>query len=184
MDRLLQVPTKRRGSRERLVSGAQRQDAIAVNLLEADRQLRPGGRDHARQEEPRLLVSDHQARSPGERGKQPRALARHWLDVRQIRDLRSGERARVVGHALEHERMHPIAGPRIARAQRLEHDQRATQLDRARDRVVERKAPRRAPRGDHPVQDVVTIGRHRRVVHRGDAQARGARGDAGCAGTG
>jgi hypothetical protein len=73
---------------------------------------------------------------------------------------------------LQHERVHAIARPRVAGAQRLEHDQRPAELGGARDRVVEREAPRRAPRGDHPVQDVVAAGRHRGRVHRRDPQAR------------
>ena len=79
-----------------------------------------------------------------------------------------GEPFRVVGHTLHHERVKPIARPRVSGAQRLEHEQRSVELLRDRDRVIEREAPGRAARGDHPIQDVVAV-RDRGLVDRRDA---------------
>ena len=66
--------------------------------------------------------------------------------------------------------MHPVRGPRVAGAQRLEDQQRSAQLTRPRQRPVEREAPPRPSRRDHPVHDHVSIGRHRHVVGAADAQ--------------
>ncbi len=62
-----------------------------------------------------------------------------------------------------------IAGPPIADPQRLHHQQRSVELDRAADRVLQAEAPAGPPRRDHPVQDVVAL-RARGVVDAGHAQ--------------
>ncbi|HET9622868.1 MAG TPA: hypothetical protein VFP84_15950, partial [Kofleriaceae bacterium] len=65
---LLEVAAERDRGRERVRARAQRQDAVAVDLLEANRERAAGRGDHVRQEEAGLLVGDHEARARGQRG--------------------------------------------------------------------------------------------------------------------
>ncbi|HEX4452235.1 MAG TPA: hypothetical protein VH143_15265 [Kofleriaceae bacterium] len=141
-ERLLKLAAKRRRGRERTAGSAQRQQAVAVDLLELDVELRTGRGNHARQEEAGLLVGDDGTRVAGERGQEAFACAWLRLDIRHVRDVRALERGRVVAHAFDHERVVAVTGPAIAGAQRLEHRERFVELGCELTRAIERDRAR------------------------------------------
>ena len=79
----------------------------------------------------------------------------------------------IVAHALEHEAMHSLAGPRVVAAQRLEHDQRAAQPLRVIHRALQREVPAGATEGRHPVEHVMPVCPRRDVAQRAHSHARG-----------
>ena len=79
------------------------------------------------------------------------------------------QRPGVVAHALHDERVKPVARPRIAAAQRLEHHERPPQLARVLHGPVEREVVARPARRNHPIQHVATVGPDRRAVHLADS---------------
>jgi hypothetical protein len=109
---------------------------------------------HARQEELGELVAHHRARALGERLQQPAAVARLRLDVRVVRDPGPAVGRRVVGGAVEREAVQPVVRPRVAGAQRLEHDERPPPLGGEGERVLEREVVARAPGHHLPVEHV------------------------------
>ncbi len=152
------------------VGRGQRQKAVRVHRLELD--VEPARRrlDHPRQEEARELVGHHHRGVARQGGQQaPTGVAR-GLDVRVVADAGAGECAGVVGHPVENKAVDAVAGPGIVHAQRLEYQQRFAQLARPLERPIEAEVPRRAPGGDHPVEDEVAVAAHRGVVLGQDAE--------------
>ncbi len=138
------------------------QQAVGVDRLELNVQGSCCRIGHAGMKERRVLIADHDAGSIGERGEQTPAGTRLGLDVREIRGPGLGTGARIVGHAVDHEAVESVAGPLVAAAQRLEHEQRPVEFARPVDRVLQREIGGRASRRCHPVEDVVA-----RVPYRG-----------------
>src|SRR5262245_47580977 len=108
---LLELTSKRDRARIRAIERAQRQDAVAIDGLDAYRQPTCCSRDHAGEEEAGLLVGDDDARVRRERCKQTTTGTRFRLDVWPVGDARGRKRVRVVGHALQDERVNTIACP-------------------------------------------------------------------------
>ena len=88
-----------------------------------------GRRDHPRQEERgKSSVTTTAASSARAASSRPLPSPGCALDVRVVERARPGEAPGRCRHALQHERVQPIARPRIAAAQRLEDDERPPQL--------------------------------------------------------
>ena len=69
--------------------------------------------------------------------------------------------------------MQPVVRARVVAAQRLEDHERLPQLDRVVDRPLQPEVPAEPPGRDHPVEDVVTSGMDRALIHGTDTGARG-----------
>jgi hypothetical protein len=81
------------------------------------------------------------------------------LDVAQVDDAGGGTRRAVVSHPLEHEGVMAVVGPRVARPQRLEDDERLAERAGMLDGAIECEVPGGPPEGDHPVEDVIASAR-------------------------
>ena len=134
------------------------QEAIPVDRLHPDLQTRRRRGEHRRKEIGREVVRHDDARLRGERREQAPPVARPRLDVRMMEDAGAREGRGVVRHPLQHEGVEAIVRPRVAGAERLEHDQRSTQAPSVTDGPVEREGPRGTAGGRHPVQHVPTVG--------------------------
>ena len=177
----LQEAAEVEGAREGIRGRAQGQDPVRIDGLEAHSQLLRRRRGHARQEEGGGIVGHDAAGTVSEVLEQPLAGAGLRLDVGVVQDARAVEGASVLAHAVDHEAMQAVARPRVAAAQGLEHDQGPVELARQLDGAVQGEVPARAARGDHPVQDVLTVGSQGRVVeaaHPDRGNAAGVRGRA------
>jgi hypothetical protein len=158
-------------AREQPVGDAHRQQPVAVDGLEPDRHLDRGGREHARQEEGRIVVRDDHTRPRRERREQPLARAGLGLDVGQVADPIPRKGGAVLRHALQHEGVQPVARVAIAAPQRLEHAERSIEFARQFRGALQREVRARPARRDHPVHDELAIAAERTVV--GGPQAGG-----------
>ncbi len=168
---LLKVEPERGCGGEDALGGAHRVQAVAVDRLHPHRAPRGRRRDHARQEERGEVVGDHHHGALRERREEPAPCAGRRLDVRVVAHLRSSEATPVVGHAVDDEAMEPVARPRVAGAERLEHHQRRARRDGVRDRALQSEAMVRASRRDHPVEDERSCRIEHRAVARADTQS-------------
>ena len=88
-----------------------------------------------------------------QRRQQPSRCSVSRLDVREVPDAERRTTGGIVGHPLDHEPVQPIAGPAVARAQGFEHEQWPSERSSPGNRAVEREAPRRTSRRNHPIED-------------------------------
>ncbi len=94
---------------------------------------------------------------PGQRLQKPPAGPRLGLYIRVVADPGAGQRGLVIAHTVDHKTMEPIACPRVIATQRLEHENRLTELVRPLGRPIQREVPPRASAGDHPIEDVLAV---------------------------
>ena len=141
---------------------AHRQQAVAVHGLEPAVQSCRGGREHARQEERRVVVGDDDRGVGGKPPEEALAGVRLRLDVGEVRHSQPPGRSAMLGHALQHEGMQAVAGPRVAHAQRLEDEQGQIEIARPPRRLLQGEVVLEPPGRNHPVEDV-SCGRSRRV---------------------
>ena len=151
-----------------------REEAVPVHGLHAHRQPGRGGREHARQEEEGRVVRDDDTGAGGQRGEESAPRARGRFDVGVVPDARIGEGAGAVGHPGQDESVDPIARVGIPGPERLEDQHGAFQLPRPLDGPVEGEAPRRAPGGCRPEEDVRPVPANRGFVGRADPLRRDA----------
>ena len=78
-----------------------------------------------------------------------------WLDVGVVERARPAACRGRRRHAVQHEAVQPIAGPRVVDVERLEDDQRLAEFDAMLDGTLQREIPARPPRRDHPVEDEI-----------------------------
>jgi hypothetical protein len=115
-----------------------------------------------------MEVGDDDRGITRERSEQATTMPALGLDIWPIPDRCALERALVVDHAVDDERVVAIARPRVVAPQRLEHDERQRQLARPRDRPVEREVVIGPPSRPHPVEDERRIAARGRVAHEMD----------------
>jgi hypothetical protein len=72
----------------------------------------------------------------------PLPRARCGLDVRQVRDAPCARAARLLEHAVDHERVQAVARPGVAGPERLEHHEGLAEVARVLDRAIEAKFQR------------------------------------------
>ena len=153
--------------RERPGRGAEREEPDPVDGLEreAERGRLP---QRMREEVDRRVVGDHDGGVLGQRRQQPLAGAGRGLDVGVVEDPGARQAPAVLRHPVDDEALHPVGGPAVVDAERLEHHQREPEPRRPLDRAVEGEAVARAPRRGHPVHDP-PAGRPRRDAVRAHA---------------
>jgi hypothetical protein len=138
-----------------LFSRLERQQAVAVNRFEEDRNPMGGGGHHARQEEAGILVGDDYAGTRGERVQQSFTRTPFRFDIRVIADSTAIERAKIIPHAIQDKGVESLRGPRIIEPERFKNDERLLERDAVIDRVFQRGIPRGTPCGDHPIKDKI-----------------------------
>ena len=120
--RLLKEAPEVEGSAEDLGGGAHREQAVAVDDLETRVELVGCGRLHLGDEEARVVVAHDQRCAFGQRCQQSASSAELGLDVWKVDDVLVGEVPRVGTHPVQDELVEPVARPRVAEPQGLEHD--------------------------------------------------------------
>ncbi len=169
---LLEVATERVGGRELALRGGQGQQAVAVHDLEAERQPCRRRRDHAGQEEGRVLVGDDDRGVGSEGGEEAAAGAGLRLDVREVGHAARAEGGGVVRHAVEHEAVQAVARPGVAGAQRFEDNQGEAEVAGPVGGPLEGEVEARAARRDHPVKNETAVAPDRRRVGGADPHRR------------
>ena len=109
--------------------------------------------DGVGQKETRIVVRHDDGRVSRERFQQAASVIALPFDVGVIQRGRSRKAGGVVGHAVEHELMQPVRGPRIVHAQRLENDERFAKKAGPGDGAIECEVEGRPSRGNHPVNN-------------------------------
>lgn len=160
----LQVTSEGMGGRERAQGGAEGKQAVRIDLLEPHVDLARGGFDHPGQEERGVAVRDDDTGTLGESDEQAASCTRARLDVGVVEDGAAQERARVLPHPVEDEAMQAVARPGIIAAQSLQDQERAIELERPEDRMIEGEVPARAAAGSHPVENEAAALPDRAVV--------------------
>jgi hypothetical protein len=108
---LLEKPPKRVRCRELTVGGRHRQQSVAVDGLEENRNFRGGSRHHGGEEECRILVGHYNRRIGSQSLEQPSAGAPTRLHKWQIGHAATFEPSRRIGHAVCNETVEPVARP-------------------------------------------------------------------------
>jgi hypothetical protein len=139
--------------RDRARGRRHRQHAVAVDRLERALDLCRRRGQHPRQEEHRVPVGDDDARITRECREQAFARAGRGFHVGVISHAGLRQRALVLGHALQHERVQASVRVGIAAAQRFENDERPGQRRRVRHRMLQREVRFEASGRGHPVED-------------------------------
>jgi hypothetical protein len=125
---LLEKPPKGVRRCKLAVGGGHRQQPIAVDGLEENRELRGGSRHHGWKEERRILVGHHHCRICGKRFEQPSTSAVTRLHIWQVGYVATFKRDCSIGHAVRNKAVEPVVRPRIGAAETFENYQRETEM--------------------------------------------------------
>ena len=147
--------------------------------LESTDSNRTGNRaaaaDTMRGRKKRREVIGHDNAGPlSQRGEQSFVRIGLRFDIRKVQHagiLQRGDASGVLGHAVDHEAMNPIAGPPIPDSQRLEDHQRLSQLNGQLHRALQAEIRRQPPKRDHPIQDELTVTSDRSGIADSDARS-------------